>query len=162
MRLFGPRGPEGPALTLRFTLFVFDCLRLSFLLNLLAAFIGASADLEGFEAANGLRFPYMVYAAPNALFPLMSLFLLIRLAESKAFIPLYISGKAITAAALTVWIVMNGERRELFLWAFFLGAADIAAAAGAALIGAARSDLDDRNREAETTENTLQTDSEGE
>jgi hypothetical protein len=154
MRLFGPRGPEEPALTLRFALFVFDCLRFSFLLNLLAGFI-VSANPAGFEV-EGLRFPYMVYAAPNALFPLMSLFLLIRLAASRAFVPLYISGKAIAAAALAAWIVVNSERRELFLWALFLGAADIATAVSAALIGTAR------NGKEETTENALQIDSEGE
>lgn len=115
-------------------LFVYDCLRLFFLLSLLALSAGSSGGFLGISGGAG--FPFMVYAAPNALFPLMSFFLMIRPAESRAFAPLYASGKIIAAAALSAWIVLAVLRRGAIspAWAFFLGAADLASAAGAVLL----------------------------
>jgi hypothetical protein len=54
---------------------------------------------------------------------------------------LYITGKLISAAALAAWTAAAGLRQGsvslLMLWSSFWGAADIATAAGAALIQAA-------------------------
>ncbi|MDR0402337.1 MAG: hypothetical protein LBH35_01965 [Treponema sp.] len=122
--------------TLRLGILFYDCLRVFFLLALLA---GVTGDLSGpggmFQGTpDGMRFPYMVYAAPNALFPLMSFFLLIRPGESAAFIPLYTTGKAISLAAFAAWVLsaftrLHGFPPGMFLF-FFLGAADIITMAG--------------------------------
>lgn len=127
---------------LRLALCLYDCLRLFFLLNLLSNFIAAAGPAGMFQTVlESAAFPFMAYAAPNALFPLMSFFLLIRFAESRAFVPLYITGKLISAAALAAWTAAAGLRQGsvslLMLWSSFWGAADIATAAGAALIQAA-------------------------
>lgn len=127
---------------LRLALCLYDCLRLFFLLNLLSNFINAAGPTGMFQTVlESAVFPFMAYAAPNALFPLMSFFLLVRFAESRAFIPLYITGKLISAAALAAWTAAAGLRQGsvslLMLWSSFWGAADIATAAGAALIQAA-------------------------
>jgi hypothetical protein len=125
--------------TLRLAVFVYDCLRLSFLLVLLLTFTGGITGPAGmFQAApDAPRFPYMIYAAPHALFPLMSLFLLLRFAESRTFLPLYMTGKLISVAALAGWIFFFIiEKKELYFlrWSFFLGAADLASAVGAVLL----------------------------
>jgi hypothetical protein len=90
-------------------------------------------------AGEALPFPYMLYAAPNALFPLMSFFLMIRFGSSRNFIPLYITGKIIGVASLTSWIfftfVKNGVFPFFLRWSFFLGLADLASAAGVFLLG---------------------------
>jgi hypothetical protein len=82
--------------------------------------------------------PYMLYAAPNALFPLMTLFLLIRLEESLAFVPLYITGKLISLAALLGWLFFSirelGGLSGSMIWALFLCAADFGTVMGMALL----------------------------
>lgn len=52
-------------------------------------------------------FPYLVYVVPNALFPLMGFFLLIRPREYKAFIPLYLAGKTIVIVSVFGWTVFS-------------------------------------------------------
>ncbi|MDR2049632.1 MAG: hypothetical protein LBP69_09285 [Treponema sp.] len=131
---------KASSLTLRLGIFFYDSLRVFFLLALLAGVTGDPSGPGGmFQGApDGIRFPYILYAAPNALFPLISLFLLIRPGESAAFIPLYITGKAISIAALAGWVFFAFLKlRSLppFILLFFcLGAADITAAAGTALL----------------------------
>jgi hypothetical protein len=77
-----------------------------------------------------------MYAAPNALFPLMSLFLLIRFEVSKIYIPLYMTGKLIALVCAALWVIFNlriaGLHRSLF-WAF-IGAADVGSLAGMTLL----------------------------
>jgi hypothetical protein len=131
---------RAPSLPLCLALLVYDCLRLLFLLAFLAAFLAAPGGPAGmFQGLPEVSFPYIAFIAPNALFPLMSLFLLIRFGESKAFIPLYISGKVISAAALAGWIVSTVLRLKGFppfmRWSFFLCTADLASVAGAVLLG---------------------------
>ncbi|MDR1210666.1 MAG: hypothetical protein LBK40_00385, partial [Spirochaetaceae bacterium] len=49
-------------------------------------------------------FPYIVYAAPNCLFPLMALFIVLRAGEYRVFLPLYMAGKAVGVMALIGWL----------------------------------------------------------
>jgi hypothetical protein len=131
---------KASSFTLRLGIFFYDSLRVFFLLTLLAGVAGDPSGPGGmFQGApDGIRFPYIIYAAPNALFPLMAFFLLIRPGESAAFIPLYISGKVISTAALAGWVLfafLKLKSLPVFILLFFcLGAADITAAAGMALL----------------------------
>jgi hypothetical protein len=128
------------SLTLRLGIFFYDILRVFFLLALLAGVTGDTSGPAGmFQGSpDGIRFPYMIYAAPNALFPLMSLFLLIRPSESAAFIPLYMTGKIISTAALAGWALFAFLKLKslppIVLLFFCLGAADITSAVGTALL----------------------------
>jgi hypothetical protein len=134
---------KASSLTLRLGIFFYDILRVFFLLALLAGVTGDPSGPGGmFQGApGGLSFPYMVYAAPNALFPLMSLFLLIRPGESTAFIPLYMTGKVISVTALAGWALFAFLKLKSFppfmLLFFFLGAADLTTVAGMALLNLA-------------------------
>jgi hypothetical protein len=80
-----------------------------------------------FQGSDNL--PYLMYAAPQALFPLMSFFLLIRFDSSKAYIPLYMIGKILCLLCLLLWILFTLQRvQEIprsMVWSFFIAAADI-------------------------------------
>jgi hypothetical protein len=82
---------------LRAVLFFYEVLRVLLLAGLFAFF----SPLEGAE--RGGVFPFLVYVTPNALFPLMALFLWVSLGEFKAFVPLYVAGKVIAVAAYYAW-----------------------------------------------------------
>jgi hypothetical protein len=86
---------------LRATLFVYELLRLL----ILAGMFGFFFPLEG--AVRGGVFPYLVYVTPNALFPLIALFLWLRLEEFKVYLPLYLAGKVIALIAFYVWAVSS-------------------------------------------------------
>ena len=81
---------------LRAVLFLYEVFRL--LLLVVFLFI---APLEGFES--GAFFPYMVYLSANALFPLMTLFMWLRLEEYRNYIALYMAGKVIGVFAFYAW-----------------------------------------------------------
>jgi hypothetical protein len=150
---------KASSLTLRLGIFFYDILRGFFLLTLLAGVTGDPSGPGGmFQGApDGLRFPYMMYASPNALFPLMSLFLLIRSAQSKAFVPLYMTGKVISVAALGGWAFFAFLKLRglppFMLLLFFLGAADLTTVAGTALLNfASRADDSAVEQPAQTTD----------
>ncbi|MDR1566917.1 MAG: hypothetical protein LBS48_06530 [Treponema sp.] len=82
---------------LRGALFFYE----SFRLLLLAALFAFFSPLEGAE--KGAVFPYLAYAGPNALFPLMTLFLWLRLEEYRSYLPLYLAGKLIALTAFYTW-----------------------------------------------------------
>jgi hypothetical protein len=83
---------------LRLALLIYDVLRLAALALLVALFTGPGNNtLAG-------AFPYIVYAAPNCLFPLMSLFLLVRPREHRAYLPLYMAGKALGVMVFMGWM----------------------------------------------------------
>jgi len=97
--------------------FVYDCSRLAFLL-----FVLAVAPKPEFN------FSPVMYAAPNALFPLMSFFLLVRFDKSRPYIPLYMIGKALALVSLGVWLffmLRYGEPTRIALWGLCLCAADL-------------------------------------
>jgi hypothetical protein len=116
---------------LRAVLFAYEMIRLLFLLFL------------GHFLQPPVSFPWPVYAVSGVLFPLMTLFLLIRLPDYKAYLPLYIAGKAAALAASLGWLFFSGNSiaASVFLdfgtvivtlgavAAFFLG--DVLSAAGA-------------------------------
>jgi hypothetical protein len=72
-----------------------------FRLLTLAVFFAVFSPLEG--AVKGGVFPYLVYITPNALFPLMTLFMWLRPADYRNYLPLYMAGKVIAAAAFYGW-----------------------------------------------------------
>ena len=82
---------------LRAALLVYEIIRL-FFLTALAVFL-----------APPLSFPWPLYAVSNALFPLIALFLLAWLQAYRAYLPLYISGKAIALAASAGWCLFAGD-----------------------------------------------------
>jgi hypothetical protein len=55
----------------------------------------------------GHLFPYMVYVVPNALFPLMTLFLWLRLELYRPYLALYAAGKTIAVVSAVVWVVFS-------------------------------------------------------
>jgi hypothetical protein len=85
---------------LRLALFVYEVLRLVILAFLFVEW-----------RAMGERdlFPVLLYAAPNALFPLMALFLLARLSQSGAYAPLYAAGKIIALVTALFWCIFSGN-----------------------------------------------------
>ena len=110
--------------------FVFDCSRLLFLVALSGVFLRPGPDFKS------INLPLMMFVSPNALFPLISFFLLIRFDISKAYIPLYITGKALCLVCLVAWLFFT--LRQIFsireiLWSVFLSAADLATIMGIAL-----------------------------
>ena len=108
--------------------FIFDCSRFLFLLRLLAL---VPAPGSGF---GNINLPLMMYAAPNALFPLMSFFLLIRFDVSRAYIPLYIIGKVLGLMCVLIWLFFIRRIPEAsIMWAVFLCAADAGTVMGTAL-----------------------------
>jgi hypothetical protein len=114
---------------LRLILFIYDCIRLLFLIGFCAVLLPLF-DIDA--AGSGGIFPVLVYAAPNALFPLMTLFLWRRFSAHDAYITLYIAGKTVMVAASLGWILFTlpGIDRELIgryiagLWVLFLIIAD--------------------------------------
>jgi hypothetical protein len=82
---------------LRAALFFYELLRLL----TLAAFFTFFSPLEG--AVKGGIFPYLVYVTPNALFPLMTLFIWLKPGDYRNYLPLYTAGKVIAAAAFYGW-----------------------------------------------------------
>jgi hypothetical protein len=79
------------------SLFLYELLRLLALAVLFVVF----SPLEG--AVKGGVFPYLAYMAPNALFPLMTLFMWLRPGDYRNYLPLYMAGKIIVAAAFYGW-----------------------------------------------------------
>ena len=101
---------------MRVILFLYDSLRLLLLIGLVVIFMtpgetfGESfAEFTGSFAANSREkaFPFLVYAAPNALFPLMYLFLWLYLSSYGSYIFLYIAGKSIAIAAALGWLIFS-------------------------------------------------------
>jgi hypothetical protein len=125
--------------------FIYDCSRFFFLIALLSVYLKTGLEF------NSVNFPMVMFVSPNALFPLMSFFLLIRFKEYKAYIPLYIMGKFLGMLCIMIWLlVMLGlvfNAREI-LWAVFLGAADLATIMGTIMLS---DDKPQVNTIAETT-----------
>jgi len=110
-------------------IFIYDCSRLFFLIALLGFFLKLGPE------SGIIKFPLLVYTAPNALFPLMSLFLLIHFDFSRAYIPLYITGKFLGLLCMMVWILFSlrfASHSSLLFWAVSLGAADLGTIMGMA------------------------------
>ncbi|MDR2069590.1 MAG: hypothetical protein LBP71_06950 [Spirochaetaceae bacterium] len=59
------------------------------------------------EGGAGGVFPYLAYAVPQALFPLMTLFIWLRYPAYESYIFLYIAGKTIGIVSVFAWIVSS-------------------------------------------------------
>jgi hypothetical protein len=92
---------KSPFRPLSLVLFIYDFFRLFFMLELLITVIPLG------DAPEASWFPYLVYAAPNALFPLMGLFLLSRPGEYKSYISLYTAGKIIVIVSILGWTIFS-------------------------------------------------------
>ncbi|MDR2258492.1 MAG: hypothetical protein LBE14_05015 [Treponema sp.] len=88
---------------LRAALFLYECVRL-------AALIGVFGFLRPGDGAGA--FPWLVYTVPNALFPLMALFVWRRFSRYAAYVPLYVSGKCIALAAIFGFCLFS--RQDLY------------------------------------------------
>ena len=82
---------------IRAALLVYDIFRIAVLALMFASLSPLKAGL----------FPHLVYLTPNALFPLMALFLLIRLPDFKSYLPLYLAGKIIAVITFYVWGIVS-------------------------------------------------------
>jgi hypothetical protein len=91
---------------LRLALFFYECIRLFLILGLWSLFL----PLEG--GAKSL--PCLMYAAPNALFPLIALFMWRDLPVYRVYLGLYTAGKIIILAAFYAWglFAIQGLVRE--------------------------------------------------
>jgi len=120
----------------------FDSSRLLFLLTLFAAYMSPQEMIRG-------SFPYIMCVAPNALFLLMSLFLFIRPEVSRAYIPLYITGKSLSLFCMILWLLIaRGAGTDRVSWAIFFGLADLGTIMGMAVL---------RTEEITTTETSAET-----
>jgi hypothetical protein len=84
-------------------LFIYECVRIL----ILAAFVAMQPLLSAVLLATDLAdFPIMVFAAPNALFPLMALFLWLNTSRYRAYLPLFAAGKCINIISLLGWSIL--------------------------------------------------------
>jgi hypothetical protein len=84
---------------LRLVFFIYDFIRLVAMTSLLVTFGQPAVSNEG-----GL-FPYVFYAVPNGLFPLMSFFLCVNFRVYKPFVALYMAGKILAVVSVLAWFV---------------------------------------------------------
>jgi hypothetical protein len=70
----------------------------------------------------GGTFPWLVYAAPNALFPLMTLFLWRSFSRCGAYAPLYTAGKCVALVSTVAFCIFS---RQNMYTGFYLGLAGI-------------------------------------
>jgi hypothetical protein len=110
---------------LRAAFFFYDLFRLLLLATLFAFF----SPLEGAES--GAVFPFLAYVSPNALFPLMALFLWLRLEEFRSYLSLYLAGKLIALIAFYAWGIFSFRPA---LWMDNLGVAPGSVMAGLVLL----------------------------
>jgi hypothetical protein len=92
---------------LRLVFFVYDSIRLAVMTSLLVTFMQPASLHE-----SGL-FPYVFYAVPNGLFPLMSFFLCVNLSAYKPFLALYMAGKILAVVSVLAWIIFSLPRVSL-------------------------------------------------
>jgi hypothetical protein len=85
---------------LRLILFIFDLIRLLVMISLLTLFVPMGSG-------DGKVFPYLFYAVPNGLFPLITLFLWLRLSYYQSYIALYMAGKILAVVAVFTWLVFS-------------------------------------------------------
>ena len=87
---------------LRAVLFFYECLRL---LLLVVFILLASPD----AAVYGTFFPYLVFLSPNALFPLMALFVWLKEEIFRNYLSLYMAGKIISVVLFFVWEIFSSR-----------------------------------------------------
>ncbi|GHT77832.1 hypothetical protein FACS1894130_03420 [Spirochaetia bacterium] len=100
---------------LRGAILIYDLLRLVFMIRVIVMFAYPQ------EAKEALAFPLLVYIAPNALFPLMVLFLLLKPEEYRPYILLYMAGKVLAVAANLGWVIFSSSGVLSALGSFYDG-----------------------------------------
>jgi hypothetical protein len=110
---------------LRLVFCVYDFIRLVVMTSLLVRFVQPASSPDG-----GV-FPYVFYAVPNGLFPLMSFFLCVNLGLYKPFIALYMAGKTLAVVSAFAWLMFSLPRLSV---SFFEGSRSTFIVAGAALL----------------------------
>ncbi|HCC37929.1 MAG TPA: hypothetical protein DEQ14_10105 [Treponema sp.] len=90
---------------LRAGLFLFECFRCSYLITF---FIIS-------KPGAGTAFPWLIYAVPNALFPLMLLFLWLDFPKYRVYEPLYISGKCVSFFTIAGWYLFAPSAGDMAL-----------------------------------------------
>ncbi|MDR3167209.1 MAG: hypothetical protein LBT93_04640 [Treponema sp.] len=100
---------------LRVVLFIYELLRLVLVVGITVGFMPPEE--------NGMYylFPYVVYVVPNALFPLMTLFLWLRLEVYRPYLALYMAGKTIAVVCAVVWAVFS---IQTILGSLYIGSID--------------------------------------
>jgi len=93
---------------LRATLFFYEIFRLLLLVCFLFVAAPEGEVLMG-SSGSGAFFPYLVYLSANALFPLMALFLWLRLEEYRNYLPLYAAGKIIGVVSFYAWEFLSSR-----------------------------------------------------
>jgi hypothetical protein len=91
------------------SLFIYDLIRLVLMLELLALFAP-----PGSSGGAG-SFPYLVFTAANALYPLMSLFLWLKVEAYIPYLPLYAAGKLVAVAAALAWLFLSAPELAAYL-----------------------------------------------
>ena len=76
-------------------LFIYECLRVI----IIAAFM--------IYSPGGMAFPWLVFAAPCALFPLMALFIWLDVCRYRVYLPLLSAGKIIGISSLLGWSIVS-------------------------------------------------------
>jgi hypothetical protein len=109
-----------PYKPLRAIIFSYDVLRLLFL----AVSLGFLLPLQSDEGA----FPYMAFMSSNALFPMISFFILRNIAEYRNYLPLYAAGKTIVVVLFYIWTFFSLPLAQGFIemenyvqWMILLG-----------------------------------------
>ncbi|MHC6203224.1 hypothetical protein ACYULU_08510 [Breznakiellaceae bacterium SP9] len=82
---------------LRDGLFIYECVRLIVLVRLLVNFVPTAAQI----------FPYLAYAAPQVLFVLMALFLVLDLDTYQVYSNLYAAGKIVSTVTFLAWFITS-------------------------------------------------------
>ncbi|GHT73639.1 hypothetical protein FACS1894124_2310 [Spirochaetia bacterium] len=100
---------------LRVAILIYDLFRLIIMIGVVVLFAYPQ------EAKEALAFPLLVYIAPNALFPLMALFLLIKPEEYRPYGVLYAAGKVLSAAAGIGWVIFSAADVLSALGSFYDG-----------------------------------------
>ena len=131
MGILHPLRPSGTRQNLAGVLLVYEIVRL-------LALIGVFVYLD----PAGTPFPWLAALAPNALFPLMALFLWRQFSRYAVYAPLYISGKCIALASIAgfwifsrqnIYAALSLKNPGVFMalgCLLFLLAGDLCAAAG--------------------------------
>jgi hypothetical protein len=110
---------------LRLVFFIYDFFRLVIMTSLLVMFSQLSSSNE-----SGV-FPYVFYAVPNGLFPLMSFFLCVNFRDYRPYIALYMAGKILAVVSVMAWFAFSFPRIAL---SFAAGSRSVFAVAGIALL----------------------------
>ena len=84
---------------LKLGLFIYECFKIFLLV---AAFMA----LRPIEPTS---FPWLIFAAPSALYPLMALFLWLDVVRYRNYLPLFAAGKCIGIMALLGWFIVSRQ-----------------------------------------------------